>query len=51
MFFFFARLHSFGLNSRTIESNLLTKKKIQRRETKEEKAPHVGDGFKVHKKI
>ena len=36
---------------KAIESNLLTKDKIERHGTKVEKTPQIGDSFKIHTKI
>lgn len=49
--YFIEQLHPFRLNSKEIESNLLTKNKIERSGTRLEKAPQMDDDFKVHKKI
>jgi hypothetical protein len=48
--YFIEQLHPFRLNSKEIESNLLTKNKIERSGTRLEKAPQMDDDFKVHKK-
>jgi hypothetical protein len=47
---FFYAIATFRLNSREIESNLLTKNKIERHGTKVKKKPRIGDSFKIHTK-
>jgi hypothetical protein len=42
------QLHPFASNPRAIKSNLLTKDKIKRQETKFKKAPQMNDSFKIH---
>ena len=46
--FVFMQLQPFRLNSRAIKSNVLTKDKIKRHSTKVEKAPQIGDSFKIY---